>query len=59
MLTILYILIIGVVLWTLLGVTISNDVGGKEKSMENLTLNIFTSNLHILSQSVRQTRIFY
>ena len=46
-------------IWTSLDVIISNEVSGKEKSLENLTLNIFTSNLHILSQSVSQTKIFY
>ena len=44
---------------TSLDVIISSEVNGKEKSLENLTLNIFTSNLHILSQSVSQNRIFY
>ena len=67
MFRILYILTVGVVsmccIWTLLDVIISNEVSnevsGKEKALENLTVNIFTSNLYILSQSVRQTRIFY
>ena len=45
--------------YCLLYVIISNEVSGKEKTLENLTLNIFTSNLHILSQSVIQTRILY
>ena len=62
MFRILYILIVGVVsmcgIWTSLDVIIPNEVSGKEKSLKNLTLNIFTSNLHILSQSVSQTRIF-
>ena len=31
----------------LIDVIISNEVSGKEKSLENLTLNIFTSNLHV------------
>ena len=46
-------------IWTSLDVIIPNEVSGKEKSLKNLTLNIFTSNLHILSQSASQTRIFY
>ena len=44
---------------TSLDVVISNEVSGKETSLENLNLNIFSSNVHILSQSVRQTRLFY
>ena len=34
-------------IWTSFDVIISNEVSGKEKSSENLTLNIFTSNLHV------------
>ena len=46
-------------IWTSHNVLMKNEGSGKEKQVEKVILYIFTSNLHILSQSVWQIRKSY